>query len=288
MLKNPTEVVFEADPRVVSLFDESADYFGLGLVVGWPPDPGVIGPSHHGFVQAVRNCFQTEDLHHTPNDPPSVYLQPLASLHITVATLYPLERRKKGVKYSEIEKNYIELVRAAAKRIAPSQQDDQIQSRLHGNISTLDRAACSAYTHDMNSQLAKQPSHQGTYWPSKPLQLEIKSAQIRSKAGILLWNETTAGLEQLRACLREEASMRSLPIHNIPDIVHTTFLRFSRVPISAAGHVQETFRATVLPKLSTELFQFPIAAHSVKLVAETRPYMHIPHEDKHVLLAIDL
>jgi hypothetical protein len=122
-------------------------------------------------------------------------------------------------------------------------------------------------------------------WPTSPLQLEIDAAQIGTKAGILLWKETTGGLQAMRTCLANEAPKRGIKIHNIPGIIHSSFLRFSRVPSTAGATVQERFQSKVLPKLK-DIFSQPSVAKDVKLACERTPYMHIPNDSEHVYLTL--
>jgi hypothetical protein len=69
-------------------------------------------------------------------------------------------------------------------------------------------------------------------WPRRPLKLQLDSAQIGNRAGILLWKEHTGGIAKMRSCLRaaaneEDPSSDLVRDHlRIPDIIHTTFLRY--------------------------------------------------------------
>lgn len=133
-------------------------------------------------------------------------------------------------------------------------------------------------------------------WPKQPLKLEVESCQIGSRAGILLWRETTGGLERMRKCLADETKERqsqlqqagiSVDTLRIPGIVHTSFLRFP-APIASNGlELQERFQALVLPRLK-QLFPQPITAHTAVLVCERTPYLHHPYDDRHALLSIEL
>jgi hypothetical protein len=100
-------------------------------------------------------------------------------------------------------------------------------------------------------------------WPTSPLQLEINAAQIGTKAGILMWKEqvllsfeTTGGLQAMRTCIANEAPERGMKIHNIPGIIHSSFLRFSQVPFTDRATVKERFQSNVLPRLK-DMFSQP-------------------------------
>lgn len=130
-------------------------------------------------------------------------------------------------------------------------------------------------------------------WPDRPLELVVDSSQIGKKAGIILWKETTGGMDSIRECLRtafeeskrtvfEELGLLSrdeaVPVNlSVPSIVHSTFLRYYSEPTTPGEAVQQRFRDTVLPKLS-DFFPRPIEVPVTKLVCERTPYMHIPHD----------
>jgi hypothetical protein len=230
---------FEADPLVASLFTKEDDYFCLVMVAGWPPNPQVMDPPYQEFLQTVRSCFGDSDL---SGERPNVYLYPSQSLHVTIATLYPLKKREPGIDYGQLIADYSDLVRAA------SQQPD---------------------------------------WPSAPLQLQVESAQLGAKAGILLWKELTGGIHQMRLCLEQESQARQLSIHAIPGIIHSSFCRFLKVPDTKGDEIQEQFQSSAVPRVA-KIFERTIPAHSVKLVSETTPYMHIPNDDEHVLVCLEL
>jgi hypothetical protein len=242
---------FEADPKVSSLFSKEDDYFGLVLVAGWPPNPDVMDPPYSSLLDYIRSCFLDSDVVSGDGDPPNVYLYPSKYLHVTVATLYPVEKRKEGVDYDQLQSAYSFLVHAASQR---------------------------------------------PEWPTAPLQLQIESMQLGSKAGILLWKEVASGtcIQQMRRCLEQEARLQTMTIHSIPGIVHSTFLRFHKhIPAGEGIHIQERFQSLVVPRIQ-ELFgddDDPIViieARTVKLVCETTPYMHIPDDDDHVVVTISL
>jgi hypothetical protein len=253
---------FQADPMVQALFSKEDDYFGLVLVAGWPPNLEVLDPPYQEFLKVVRQCFSKEEDGAADDDSSSdeaaddgtsaYYLYPTRYLHVTVATLYPTQKRSAGVDYDQLKAQYTELVQAAAKR---------------------------------------------PKWPTTPLQFQIHSTQLGSKAGILLWTERTGGLQRMRDCLRQQeaASSSVVQIHSIPGIVHSTFLRFAQVPSTPSGSViQQRFQSLVVPKIkgifsNTDTTATTIVASTtVKLVCATTPYMHIPNDDQHVLCTVTL
>jgi hypothetical protein len=145
------------------------------------------------------------------------------------------------------------------------------------------------------------------------LQLQIDSAQVGAKAGILLWKDLSGGVAQMRTALREEEQhvqrkyqeqqqqqhddpiekqqqQQHSPfyqIHSIPNIIHTSFLRFSKEPQTCGSRLQERFRESVVPQLPT-LFPSPITVSSIYLVCECTPYLQFEKNAETVLMALPL
>lgn len=236
--KDGPATCFQADPIVQAIFNKDQDYVGLVLVAGWPPQTEINAP-YSTFIESVKECFDPVDL---DGDRPAVYLYPPQFLHVTIATLLPIQTVQEGGSLFESSRQaWIELVSTTA-----SQHPD---------------------------------------WPTSPLQLEIDTAQIGTKAGILLWKETTGGLEAMRTCLASEAPTRGMKIESIPGIIHSSFLRFSQVPSTDGATVQERFQSKVLPRLK-DIFSQPFLAKDAKLACGRTPYMHIPNDSEHVYLTL--
>lgn len=128
-------------------------------------------------------------------------------------------------------------------------------------------------------------------WPKSPLQLCIDRAQIGKRAGILLWKDTSGGMDAMRQCIRTaskqlepqlQAAGVSIDTISIPGIVHSTFLRFYQVPTTPGPVIQERFQQQVVPQME-QMFPVPYPVTVAKLVCERRPYMHIPDDEHHVL-----
>eukprot|EP00536_Pseudo-nitzschia_multiseries_P006803 jgi/Psemu1/193891/e_gw1.149.64.1 len=250
---------------------EDGDYFGLVLVINWPPSP-LEDVDHHyqKFLGAVRSCFESSDVSSVANEVPAAYCQPIFALHVTLATFARihkvLDHSTAGTDRRECEKKRAtELVRAAS----------------------------------------KLPE-----WPKDPIRLVVDSAQIGSRAGILLWRDLSGGVEAIRSCLRKAAAAEAVlsgstaaPLHpetypTIPGIIHSTILRFSSVPKTPGTRVQEKFRSEVLAKIGKDFFptncdeedtnNFVIVANSVKLACESTPYMHFEADEDHILWSCEL
>lgn len=144
-------------------------------------------------------------------------------------------------------------------------------------------------------------------WPRVQLQLQIDRAQLGAKAGILLWDETTGGMEAIRDCIKQSSSTIVASVTEnesmneadrnavvamlrdiaIPGIVHSSFLRFWKEPETPGDVVQERLQSTVFNHLKDyfpDVYQVP----SCRLVIEKTPCMHIPNDSDHVLFTIDI
>lgn len=252
---------FVADPFVASLVETSTRKptpasFGLVVVAGWPPEREQWMRNYAEFCAAVQLCFDEPDVHvpFGSEGSPAVYLYPFPALHTTIATFRPFT--------------------LSGDDLTEQQKDLMITNWTR----VVERAARS------------------DLWPKGSLRLEVESAQLGAKAGILLWKETTGGLRVIRTCMgkafqdfldefpEETASMSTF---TIPSVIHSTFCRFHKVPLSKCDTVQERFQRDVVPNLSS-IFPLSIEISSVSLVCERTPYMHVPNDKKHVLFHLEL
>lgn len=230
---------FYADPFVGAIYRGESDYFDLVMHAGAPllVEPEDL-KAYGDFVQLVQNCLDPRDLE---GDHPTAFFYEPDYLHVTIATLYPMEKQSSDVDYDEIKTYFKGLVEEASQR---------------------------------------------PEWPQKSLQLHLESAQLGSKAGILLWKEVTGAMSKIRECLVATENERlgsSWTIHSIPGIVHTTFLRFAEDPKTNGEVLQEQFQTTVLPVVPG-IFDRTVSVSKAHLVCETTPYMR----DKHAIWTIDL
>ena len=118
-------------------------------------------------------------------------------------------------------------------------------------------------------------------WPREKLRLEYESTKLTAKAGILLWKETTGGIAAMREAILDEARTQMMPLHHIPDIVHTTFLRYHKVPETSFGTVQQSFQNYVLPH-AARVFESGLDLDKVLVVTETTPYNLVSKDDVHL------
>lgn len=122
-------------------------------------------------------------------------------------------------------------------------------------------------------------------WPTQKLRLEYDSVKLAPKAGILLWREVTGGLDAMRRAIHDEALRKAISLHHIPNIVHTTFLRYYRQPTTAFETVQFRFKDLVAPHTG-ELFESGIQLDTIEVISESMPYNVTQEDDIHLKLSL--
>jgi hypothetical protein len=187
------EDLFLADPLLPALVRrEQDDFFALGLLVHWPIVCENFCRQYETFLSAVKTeCFQDEM--------DSFFFLPLHSLHITVASLFPATHGS-------------DLPKKKSRKSESNMVDGEWQRDF---INEWKEVLLQAFFMED--------------WPKKPLVLHLESARITSHAGILLWKDSTGGIEQIRHCIRTAVQWMNphLEVHlRIPDIIHTTFVRY--------------------------------------------------------------
>ena len=121
-------------------------------------------------------------------------------------------------------------------------------------------------------------------WPTKGSNfflLKPKEIRLHKKNAIILWEETTGNLESMRKCLKEEMEARDNIIthFSVPNIVHSTILRFWKCPCKPEMIIQAFKESNLIDILPVEIDVQP----NVKLVCEDIPCMHINDDEHHVL-----
>ena len=331
---------FEADPHVIKLrsYNENqdeiitrtsvsknsqerkkGDEFGPVLVTGWPLCSssqlgGGFKDEYEEFKRDVKKCFNEVDIERTTDDDfPNVYLYPYSCLHITIATFRAFTTTTTN----------------------------------HQKLTTIQQQKMMEEWKSFLLMASKRPS-----WPSKgsSFEFQIESAQIGTKAGILLWNERTGNLHAIRQTLQLELNeyYKKKKKHNhekdqvnpkknilsntgnythlqndddpfqslletfkIPNIVHSTFMRFHKEPQSNPSEVQKKFHNFFLSPLtnkykkttSKEDQQEPssktsklnklfnniiLQTNTIHFVNERTPYMHVPFDNDHIIASIML
>lgn len=200
---------FLNDPLLPSVcLQEQDGYFSLGLVVNWPTGSckhvpqnqnGYNASNYEKFLSAVEaECFPKK------SSKDFLVFLPFHALHITIASFVSAHSQKSALcnKSSTTESNTKKYLR-----------DDSMAS--------------AAMWKRILQKAAQSPD-----WPTQPLELQVDSAQIRNRAGILLWKEHTGGIAQMRRCIQaqveNETSNGGFAFRDfrIPNIIHTTFVRY--------------------------------------------------------------
>lgn len=227
----------------------SNDLFGIVLVANWPPRDSFVEP-YEKLIHNIQDCFDPQD-HMVDNDDgvPAVYIYPPRTLHITIATFTPF----------------------FTSNLEPCAKKKELYARTCTEI--INRC------------------HSRQDWPKDPFTVEIETAQIGSKAGILLWNNPDQKVEKIRRIVKEEYDfmLEEDPVALnrqeivIPNIIHSTFLRFGRIPVTKGEDVQKRFQ-DVIGGIQESFGK--ITVDSMRLAVERIPYMHIPCDDRHVLVSL--
>ena len=253
--------MFEMEPRLVKLIPKnntsgSSNEFGLVLVAGWETPPNDLKECYESTLNKISNCFDKNDIqnsssHHTDLYLPAVYLYPHQSLHVTIATLYP-----------------------------PTEED---------SLSNDEKSHIIQFWNSILNQASRNNE-----WPKERLKLRISSAQIGEKAGIFLWDELTGGIKGMRSAISQELAdyknQMTHPFENnlvtnvrLPNIIHSTFMRFAKTPTSSWMDVQDKFQTHIIPSLKTTFFTKDFILSDATLVNEKKPFMHIPRDDQHII-----
>ena len=250
---------FLGDPLLPAFYREEQDtYFSLGLVVNWATTSTTTcstilssqqsynATNYERFVSAVKaECFCGRNNNDDPDIP---FFLPFHALHITVASLFqacklsqlPPSRRQ----HAEEEPTIVADAAGGAGAVTTKQKrhTDNTTTNFTSDDSVVDATGDDDDDDDDEGdqrRLAlatkwKQVVRRATaseHWPKRPLELELDTAQIRSRAGIFLWKEHTGGIAQMRRCLEIAAKQKGedelfTSTLKIPDIVHTTFVRY--------------------------------------------------------------
>lgn len=185
---------FLSDPLLSAFFEQDDDYFALGLVVNWPGDVSAATSSYNeSNYKQFLTAVEKECFGGTGD---FLFQLPFHALHITIASLFPAHPLN--------------------------------ELNLAGGL--LSRTQVASFWKTILLRAA-----QNSDWPRRPLELELDKAEIRNRAGIFLWKEHTGGLDCMRRCIAEaamELDNSLLQKHlRIPNIIHTTFLRYhDKVP----------------------------------------------------------
>ena len=227
-----------ANPVVARLAGGARDgeRSGLVLTVAWPMPPAV-RDQYAAFAERLRRAMPAE-----------AYIYPPESLHCTVCTMRAFTAGA--------------LDHDAGREIA------YVWQRI------LDRARAMSD------------------WPSAPFSLTMCAPTLEGAAAIFHYVDDDDGVEQMRECVRraiEEAggiaavgaSDRSLarapdalprtePPPHIPDIIHSTAMRWAAEPSAPRAEVRAAFDA-----VAATWEPIALEVRCARAVVESAPYMHI-------------
>ena len=220
---------FEADALIAQAArKESPDTFGIiTCALFHQPKPALFVDFYRKLTEELYNSF-------TDDEKQSVYLYPIAYLHITISTFYNFKHSK-----------------------------PQFPER------------CLEYWKERFTQL-KQTSK------NKPIRLSLEAIQLSKAAGFFLYKDEQHAVDDLRQsirtiCVPEEGQP---PLH-VPNIVHTSFLRFIKKPVDP-GQFEEKFHR-ICKKSFEQIGEFFLEFDEVCLAFESQPYMHIECDESHIL-----
>jgi hypothetical protein len=220
---------FEIDPLIEQISrNEKKETFGI-IICGLfhQPKPIQLADFYHQLIQQLQNNFDDDEKQ-------SVYLYPIAHLHITISTLY----------------NF--------KHPWPQSPDK-----------------CLQYWKECFTKL-KQTSK------NKSIILTLDAIHLSKAAGYFQFKDQNNGIEYIRQSIRDICIPKDgqAPLH-IPNIVHTSFVRFIKKPNDPIKFEEKFHRICKAIFDKTNGISFEI--DEICLAFESRPYMHIDCDEFHVL-----
>lgn len=134
-------------------------------------------------------------------------------------------------------------------------------------------------------------------WPSGPFRIRLAPPSLEGSAGIFRGEDCDGAIAKMRECLQEAISAAggsaaigddrsggqalpgshpSEPVPHVPNIVHSTALRWtSEPPDRAMAH-------EVFERVAAQWKPVEVTVPCARAVLEDVPYMHIPCDDAHV------
>lgn len=220
---------FEADPLIQEIArNEKRETFGLIICALFhQPKPINFADFYGKLIEQLQTNFNDDEKQ-------SVYLYPLAHLHITITTLY----------------NFKDEPPASSEK-------------------------CLKYWKERFTKLKETSKN-------KSIMLTLDSIKLSKAAGYFQFKDDNDAVGQIRKSIRDicvpEATEPSL---NIPNIVHTSFLRFTK-KLNDPGQLEEKFH-----RICREIFEktneIRFDIDEICLAFEARPYMHIDCDQYHIL-----
>ncbi|UJR36707.1 hypothetical protein I4U23_029424 [Adineta vaga] len=220
---------FETDVLIEQIVrKEPQETFGLIICALFhQPKPIRFADFYHKLIQELYNNF-------TDDEKQSIYLYPLAYLHITITTLYNFKH--------------------------PWPESPE---------------KCLQYWKECFKNL-KQTSK------NKSICLTLDTIQLSKAAGFFYYKDEHHAMENLRQtiqniCIPENGQ----PALHIPNIVHTSFLRFVK-KLNDPVQFEKKFHR-ICKEIFEQTGEIRLEIEEICLAFESQPYMHIDCDESHVL-----
>jgi hypothetical protein len=220
---------FEIDPLIEQISrKEAKETFGLIICALFhQPKPAQFADFYHELIHQLQTNFNDDEKQ-------SIYLYPIAHLHITITTLFSF------------------------KHAWPESPEK-----------------CLKYWKECFTKL-KQTSKKNS------IILTLDSICLSSAAGYFQYNDENNGIENIRQSIRNICVPEDhQPSLHIPNIVHTSFVRFIKKPNDPIGFEEKFHR--ICKELFDKRKEIRFEIDEVCLAFESRPYMHIESDEFHVL-----
>jgi hypothetical protein len=220
---------FEADPLIEQISrNEKKETFGLIICALFhQPKPISFANFYHELIQQLQNNF-------TDDEKQSIYLYPIAHLHITITTLYSF------------------------KHIWPESPEK-----------------CLKYWKECFTKLKQTSKNQSII-------LILDTIRLSKAAGYFQFKDEDNRIENLRQSIREICKPEDgQPELNIPNIVHTSFVRFIKKPNDPIKFEEKFHR--ICKEIFDKTNEIRLEIDEVCLAYEARPYMHIDCDNFHIL-----
>ncbi|CAF0734609.1 unnamed protein product [Adineta steineri] len=220
---------FEIDPLIEQINrEEKKETFGLIICALFHhPKPVQLADFYQRLIKELQTNFNDDEKQ-------SIYLYPIAHLHITITTLYNFKH-------------------------AWPQSPEK----------------CLQYWKECFTKLKTASKNQ-------PIILTLDSIQLSKAAGYFQFKNANNGIENLRQSIQTvcKPADGQPPLH-IPNIIHTSFLRFIKKPNDPVKFEEKFHR--ICKEIFERINEIRFEIDEICLAYESQPYMHIECDEFHVL-----
>jgi hypothetical protein len=220
---------FEIDPLIEEIScNKKKETFGLIICALFHQSkPISFANFYHELIQELQNNF-------TDDEKQSIYIYPIAHLHITISTLFNFKD--------------------------PWPESPE---------------KCLQYWKECFIKLKQTSKNQS-------IVLTCDTIRLSKAAGYFQFKDKNNGIENLRQsirdiCIPEEGQ----PSLIIPNIIHTTFVRFIKKPNDPIKFEEKFHR--ICKEMLKKINEIRLEVDEVCLAFEAHPYMHIECDEFHIL-----